>query len=238
MSLPPTGAPLGIGPIGQESAPLRRKLVATLRRLIETGRLPAGQRLIEKDLCSELAVSRTVLREALRELEVDGLLVAGARGLSVAVLSRAEAENIYAVRAALEALVARQFCTRADAAAIAALDATLDALHRAYESDALGTMLDAKLDFYRTLCAGAANPVARDLLDRLNARISLLRARSLADPARKHTSLAEIEALVDALRRRDGVGAAALAERHVAEAARAALAIPPSDPLNAPETHQ
>ncbi|GLK83941.1 GntR family transcriptional regulator [Ancylobacter defluvii] len=238
MSLPPTGTPLGIGPIGQESAPLRRKLVATLRRLIETGRLPAGQRLIEKDLCSELAVSRTVLREALRELEVDGLLVAGARGLSVAVLSRTEAENIYAVRASLEALVARQFCARADAAAVAALDATLDALHRAYEADALGTMLDAKLDFYRTLCAGAANPVARDLLDRLNARISLLRARSLADPARKHASLAEIEALVDALRRGDGVGAAALAERHVAEAARAALTIPPSDPLNAPETHQ
>ncbi|MDR6951367.1 DNA-binding GntR family transcriptional regulator [Ancylobacter sp. 3268] len=238
MSLLPAGAALGIGPIGQESAPLRRKLVAILRRLIETGRLPAGQRLIEKDLCSELAVSRTVLREALRELEVDGLLVAGARGLSVAVLGRAEAENIYAVRAALEALVARQFCRRADSAAIAALDATLGALHRAYEAGTLGSMLDAKLDFYRTLCAGAGNPVARDLLDRLNARISLLRARSLADPARKHASLAEIDALMEALRRRDEDRAAVLAERHVAEAARTALGPPPSNPLNDPETHQ
>ncbi|MCB4769839.1 GntR family transcriptional regulator [Ancylobacter sp. Lp-2] len=243
MSAPPTGSPptgssLGIGPIGQESAPLRRKLVATLRQLIETGRLPAGQRLIEKELCAELAVSRTVLREALRELEVDGLLVAGARGLSVAVLSRAEAENIYAVRAVLEGLTARQFCERADEAALAALAAAHVELRRVYEVGSLSDLLAAKLDFYRTLCAGAANPVAGDLLDRLNARISLLRSRSLADPARKSASRSEIDALVDALHRRDGDRAAALAERHVAAAARVALDPPPSNPLNDPETHQ
>ncbi|MBS7543096.1 GntR family transcriptional regulator [Ancylobacter oerskovii] len=238
MGLPPAGSSLGIGPIGQESAPLRRKLTATLRRLVETGRLAAGQRLIEKDLCAELAVSRTVLREALRELEADGLLVAGARGLSVAVLSRAEAENIYAVRAALEALIARQFCQRADEAARTALGLVHVALRHAYEAGPLGALLDAKLDFYRTLCAGAANPVARDLLDRLNARISLLRARSLADPARKRASLAEIDDLVDALRRRDGDEAALCAERHVAAAARVALGSPASDLSNLPETHQ
>ncbi len=56
----------GLSPLAQESAPLRRKLAATLRRLVETGVLKAGQRVIEKDLCAELEVSRTVLREALR----------------------------------------------------------------------------------------------------------------------------------------------------------------------------
>lgn len=231
-------APLGIGPIGLESAPLRRKLTATLRRLIETGQLPAGQRLIEKDLTAELGVSRTVLREALRELEADGLLVAGARGLSVAVFSREEAENIYAVRAALEALVARQFCERADAAAMQALTGAHAALTRAYAAGALGGILDAKLEFYRTLCAGAANPVARDLLDRLNARISLLRTRSLADPTRLHASLAEIDALVEAIGRREGAQAAECANHHVAQAARAALGAPPSSSLNDPETSQ
>ena len=236
MNAPSVRAPLGIGPIGQQSAPLRRKLVAVLRRLVETGVLAAGQRLIEKDLCAELAVSRTVLREALRELEADGLLAAGPRGLSVAVLDRGEAENIYAVRAALEGLVARQFCARADANAQATLVAAHDALARAYAAGLLSGILDAKLDFYRTLCAGAANPVALDLLDRLNARISLLRARSLADPGRKRASLAEIDALVDALHRRDADRAGELAERHVAQAARAALASP--RPLDHPETAQ
>ena len=231
-------APLGIGPLEQESAPLRRKLTATLRRLIETGRLPAGQRLIEKDLTAELGVSRTVLREALRELEADGLLVAGARGLSVAVLSREEAENIYAVRAALEALVARQFCERADEVAMQALAGAHAALARAYAAGALGGILDAKLDFYRALCAGAANPVARDLLDRLNARISLLRARSLADPARLKASLGEIDALLAAIGRREGARAADCAGRHVAQVAQVALGTPSSSTFNDPETSQ
>ena len=230
--------PLGIGPLNQESAPLRRKLVSTLRRLIETGRLAAGQRLIEKGLTAELGVSRTVLREALRELEADGLLAAGPRGLSVAVLARGEAENIYAVRAALEAVVARQFCQRADEAARAALGQAHATLVRAYGADDLGAVLDAKLAFYAALCAGARNGVARDLLGRLNARISLLRARSLGDPGRKGASAGEIDALVSALLARDAERAAALAERHVASAARAALGNPLSPPSHDPETHQ
>lgn len=231
-------APLGIGPIGQESAPLRRKLVATLRRLIETGVLAAGQRLIEKDLTAELGVSRTVLREALRELEADGLLAAGPRGLSVAVLARGEAENIYAVRAALEAVVARQFCQRADEAARDTLTAAHGTLARAYAAGDLGAILDAKLAFYDALCAGADNSVARDLIGRLNARISLLRARSLADPGRKAASVAEIDALVSALLTRDAARAATLAERHVMAAAEAALGPAPSSPSHDPEIPQ
>ncbi|MQT15623.1 GntR family transcriptional regulator [Segnochrobactrum spirostomi] len=226
-----------IAPIVQESAPLRRKLAATLRRLVETGGLPAGERLFEKDLCAALGVSRTVLREALRELETEGLLVAGPRGLSVAVLGRADAENIYAVRAALEGLVARQFCERADAPAVAALRAAEAALVSAYANGPLPDILDTKLAFYRALCRGAGNDVALELIERLAVRTSLLRARSLNDPARKDASLAEIDALVTALAARDGPRAGRLAERHVANAARAALALTPA-PADDPETHQ
>ncbi len=231
------GTPLGVGPIGHESAPLRRKLVATLRRLVETGRLPAGHRLIEKELCAELGVSRTVLREALRELESEGLLVAGARGLSVAILGRAEAENIYAVRGALEALLARQFCTRAGEAEKAVLRTAHARLAAAYAHGDLAAVLDAKLAFYGALGAGAANPVAGELIERLNARISLLRARSLGDTGRRAASLGEIDELVAALERGEAERAAELAGRHVAAAAHAALGRHPS-PLTQPETHQ
>ncbi|MCK0198921.1 GntR family transcriptional regulator [Ancylobacter sp. 6x-1] len=229
---------LGVGPLAQESAPLRRRLVATLRGLIANGTLPAGRRLIETELCAELRVSRTVLREALRELEADGLLVAGARGLSVAVLSRAEAQNIYAVRRALEGLIARQFCERAPEIALAALALAHRRLIGAYEADDLAGLLDAKLAFYRALCQGAENLVVLELVERLNARISLLRARSLAQPARKNASLAEIGGLVEALIARDADAAEALAARHIANAAAAALGgLPDITPLH-PETAQ
>ncbi len=213
-------APLGIGPLSQESAPLRRKLVATLRRLLETGVLAAGQRLIEKDLTAELGVSRTVLREALRELEADGLLAAGPRGLSVAVLARGEAEKHLCRARGAGGGGRPPVLQRADEAARDTLTAAHGTLARAYAAGDLGAILDAKLAFYEALCAGAENSVARDLLGRLNARISLLRARSLADPGRKVASVAEIDALVSALLARDAARAAALAERHVMAAAQ------------------
>ncbi|TBW41350.1 GntR family transcriptional regulator [Siculibacillus lacustris] len=228
-----TTGPLGIAPLVQESAPLRRRLVAALRRSIETGALAAGERLIEKDLCAELAVSRTVLREALRELESEGLVSAGARGLFVTRLDRAEAENLYAVRAALEALMARQFCERADADDVVSLRAASADLARAYGDDDLAAALEAKRAFYRRLALGARNELSLELLARLDSRAGLLRRRSLADPRRRAASLAEIAALIDALERRDGAAAAELAERHVAAAAAVALTsfdVTPSHP--------
>src|SRR5262245_48289041 len=85
-----------------ESAPLRRKISASLRQAIEQGSLKPGERLVEKDLCRELNVSRTSLREAFRELESEGILVNHPRGMVVAQVTDHEASNIYKVRAALE----------------------------------------------------------------------------------------------------------------------------------------
>lgn len=213
----------GLTPLAQESAPLRRKLAATLRRLVETGVLKAGQRVIEKDLCAELEVSRTVLREALRELESEGLLTAGPRGLFVMLLNRQEAENLYAVRASLEGLVAAQFCENADDADMALLKQAAERLEQSYNGEELDALLIAKRAFYTRLCAGARNTIVLDLLERLNSRTSQLRTLSLSVPARKIASIAEIRELVAALMRRDSIRARALAEAHVKNAGRVAL---------------
>ncbi|WP_181703335.1 GntR family transcriptional regulator [Chthonobacter albigriseus] len=220
--------------IPREHAPLRRRLVTTLRRLVESGDLPAGRQLVEKDLCERFGVSRTVLRESLRELEVDGLLTPGRRGLVVSTIDRTEAENVYAVRGALEALAAREFCARAEAMDVQALRTALDRLKAAYAADLVADILAAKQHFYAALLAGARNPVTTELLGRLTARTGLLRGRSLADRNRRVASLAEIEALTEALAARDAARAAELAARHVSAAAKAALST--FDP--APKRHE
>ena len=84
---------LALVPLKLEAAPLRRKISAALRRAIATGELKPGDRLVEKDLCQELNVSRTSLREALRELQAEKLLVAVPRGLVVADHSTAWARG-------------------------------------------------------------------------------------------------------------------------------------------------
>ncbi len=207
----------------QEPAPLRRKISASLRRAIETGAFAPGARLVEKDLCRELNVSRTSLREALRELETEGLLVRGTRGIAVVQITEDEARNIYRVRAALEGIVAEEFALRAADKDLAALDSVLEALTRAYSANDFPSIISEKDRFYEVLCIGAGNLVILDILNRLNMRINRLRSLSRSDPVRGIASLREIKAIAAALKRRDPERAKAAAIHHVEMAAEAAL---------------
>lgn len=215
----------GLEPVVQESAPLRRKIAASLRRGVQTGALRPGARLVEKDLCQELNVSRTSLREALRELEAEGLLATGPRGVVVARITEDEARNIYLVRAALEGLVAEQFAERAGQKDLKDLGAVVDALERAYEASDFASIGSEKDRFYEILCVGAGNLIVLDLLTRLNSRINRLRSLSRSNPTRGATSLREIKAIAGALEVRDAAGAKAAAVAHVEQAAAAAFTI-------------
>lgn len=219
----PALANSGLGPVVQEAAPLRRKIAASLRRAMQMGTLPPGTRLVEKELCRDLNVSRTSLREALRELEADGLLARGPRGVMVAPITEDEARNIYSVRAALEGLVAEQFATLANAQDLSALAAVVDALGRAYADNDFPAIVSEKDRFYEVLCVGAGNMVVLDLLTRINSRINRLRSLSRSDPVRGEASLREIRALAQALEARDPQRSRAAAAFHVEKAAEAAL---------------
>jgi DNA-binding GntR family transcriptional regulator len=210
-------------PLKLEAAPLRRKITAALRRAIETGELKPGDRLVEKDLCENLNVSRTSLREALRELQAEKLLVAEPRGLVVAEISDEDAANIYQVRAALEGLVAAQFAQAANALDVETLKSALNHLEDAYRAKDFEKILDAKKDFYDAICLGAKNAVVRDLLDHLGNRINQLRSTSREDDKRWIASLAELKKLAGALFARNPKAARAAAIKHVDAAALAVL---------------
>jgi DNA-binding GntR family transcriptional regulator len=218
-----SGSDLGLVPVHQEAAPLRRRVSSALRRAIEVGTLPPGSRLIEKDLCAKLNVSRTSLREAMRELETEGLLTMGPKGLFVAQISIDEALNIYAVRAELEGLLVKQFVDRADDEAMGRLATLASRLEEAFRSDAIDEILAAKAEFYELLCSGARNAVMLELLRSLNTRVNRLRFASLSRPNRAAASIREIRSLVEALRRRDAIGAREIALAHINAAAHAAL---------------
>lgn len=204
-----------------EFAPLRQKIIAALRRAIELGVLRPGERLVEKDLCSQLNVSRTCLREALRELEAHRVVSnSSVRGLMVTPLTREDAVNIYRVRAELEALIAEQCIERADRDGLDALHKAAEGLKKAYESHDLETILDAKKDYYDAFCAGAKNPVVFDLLMTLHLRTSQLRASSLARPQRQRESIIEIDTLFSAIEAGDVEAARAAARAHVENATR------------------
>lgn len=210
-------------PLRQEPAPLRNQIIAALRGAIESGTLKPGERLVDRELCERLGVSRTSLREALRELQAIGVFSSDNRGLSVAVLTPDEAKNIYAVRGVVEALVADQFTEKASDQELELLTDLADQLKAAYASGAVQEIMRRKRALYNHLCLGARNTIALDIIDRLTLRTSSLRSRSLSREERQKQSIGEIDTIVAAINARDSSAAAAAAAAHVEHAARSAL---------------
>lgn len=211
-------------PIRLIQAPLRGKIIDTLRSAIEAGGLEPGMRLVERDLCEKLGVSRTALREALRELQADGVIGHSDTGrLIVAPLDRSEAENAYRIRGALEALAVAQFIEKAGERQYENVARLGEALLDAYRIGEVATILGAKRAFYDAICVGAGNPLAFAMINRLVLRTSSLRRRSLSRRQRQAQSIVEIAALLQAMARRDIDAARIAAERHVQEAALSAF---------------
>lgn len=211
-------------PVRQEAAPLRQKIISSLRRAIEIGILAPGDRLIEKDLCEQLDVSRTSLREALRQMQAEGVLShSSSRSLTVASISAEDAENIYRIRSVLEPLVVEQFIESADDNSLKSLRLESEAMRHAFSSADVEQVMAAKRALYDRICTGARNPIAFDIINRLTLQTSQLRSRSLMRPERQRQSMMEIEALVGAIEARNVEAARRIAKMHVVNAARSAL---------------
>src|SRR6056297_3546276 len=101
---------------------LRDQVLAKLREAIITGVYRPGERMLERELCEMLGVSRTSVREALRQLEIEELVEVGPRGRPFVALMTAErARHIYEFREVLECAAAPLFIARAPEAAFAEL---------------------------------------------------------------------------------------------------------------------
>jgi GntR family transcriptional regulator, trigonelline degradation regulator len=208
------------------AAPLRKQVIRRLHDAIVGLEYAPGERLVERELCERYGVSRTVIREALRHLEAEGLvsLVAN-RGPVVSSTSYEDARALYEVRAALESLAARFAAERGTRAQKKRIARSLERVAAAYEKGVLIDQLSAKDDFYREICESASNPVIASMLSNIQARVQVLRGLSLQVPGRSAESLAELEELVAAIDRGDADTAADLATKHVERAATIALGL-------------
>jgi GntR family transcriptional regulator, trigonelline degradation regulator len=198
---------------------LRELALAKMRESILTFHFEPGVRLVERDLCAQLGVSRTVVREVLRHLESEGLVtILPNRGPIVAETSPEEALQIYEIRSALEGLAARACAERGDGEIAAALQRTLETIRAAYAAKDLAGVLAATTEFYRLLFQGADKDVAWGIVSALTLRINRLRSMTIKSAGRDVSGPDEMQTIVDAVRRRDGDAAAEAAQRHVERA--------------------
>lgn len=225
----------------REAAPLRRQVVELLRAAIVAAEFVPGQRLVERVLCDRYGVSRTVVREALRQLESEGLVaMVPQRGPVVATVTEADAIALYEVREVLEALAGRAFAERAQPAQRSELRRRFAAVDAALTSGDLAAMLVAKDAYYDALLDGAGNDVVRGTLRGVHARTSLLRGLTLQAPGRTAHTRRELWAITTAACDGDADAAWAACTAHVRSAAAVALvqlrSRPPHDTTGHPAT--
>jgi DNA-binding GntR family transcriptional regulator len=220
--------------IDRSTLSLRQQVIERLRDAVISGSLSPGQRLTERELTDSLGVSRTVVREALRQLEAEGLIeVIPNRGPVVRALTAAEAKDIYRIRAVLQGLAAWEFVENASEEQHAALRRALEAVIAAYDARDAERTVATKTEFYECLYAGAASETLSSMLAMLRARMWRWRTLGLAHPLRSeersHESIENLRAIVDAISRRDGDEAERITRVEASQAAEEVLRLLAAD---------
>lgn len=191
------------------------------RRLLEeirAGRLAAGDRLRETELAERLGVSRTPVREAIRQLEADGLVTHVPRqGASVRGLDYAEVMELYEMRAVLEGTAARLAARAASEIEIDELATLNEELVRA---GATPQAYDLNRQFHAALLDAAKNRFLTRSIQGLQKALMILGPTTLTAPERAERAVEEHRAVLDALIARDGVRAEAAMRAHIEAAQR------------------
>jgi GntR family transcriptional regulator, trigonelline degradation regulator len=221
--------------IERSAAPLRHQVADRLRQSITSGRLQPGARLIERELIARMGVSRTVIRETLRELESEGLIaMIPNKGPVVRELTLAEAADLYSIRALLEGLAARLFVARAEPSHLARLARALDLTAKAYKRGDPARIFETKDVFYSVFFEGAGSETLSLMIGTLHGRISRWRRLGLGhpqrSPSRSRETIRNLRALVAALRKRDPDLAERIIRHEVTRAAAEVTRLLPGAP--------
>ncbi|MET0517856.1 MAG: GntR family transcriptional regulator [Burkholderiaceae bacterium] len=202
--------------VEMSSLALHDQVMARLRTLLVEGRIAPGAKLNERELCEQLHVSRTPLREAIKLLAAEGLVdLLPNRGAVAVKLTEADVMHSFEVLAALEGLSGELAAQRIGDAGIN----ELRALH--YEMMACHARRDLS-GYYRlnarihgAINEAAGNPVLAQSYRAINARVQSLRFRTNQDEAKWTRALAEHQQMIDALAARDAPGLRAILIQHL-----------------------
>lgn len=214
---------LFLTPIPREQRTLREIAMDHLRNAILKLELKPGDRLIERNLCAQLGVSRTIIREAIRGLEGEGLLSKDIRGPIVRQPTRQELEQIYELRAILESMAAAHCAARASDSQIATLSKCLEEIDRCYSEKNTLEIIRYTDDFYEKMFLFAECTVAWELVQKLKGRISVYRSITISSTNRKNSGMTEMHAILNAIKKRDAKKASIASSHHIETASGIAL---------------
>ena len=201
------------------SKPLRELVFESLREAIISGTLPPSERLMEIQLAEEMGVSRTPVREAIRKLELEGLVVMIPRkGAYVAGMSIKDIVDVFEIRGALEGLAAELASERVTDDELESMERYLVKISEEIESGDLSKVVETDTDFHTLIYKASRNARLSQIISNLREQIQRFRTTSLSFPGRMKIALEEHRKIVEAISSRDGELARRLAQEHIENA--------------------
>jgi DNA-binding GntR family transcriptional regulator len=196
--------------------------LSRLRQAILDGRFEPGEKLDQALIASELGVSRTPLREAIKVLAMEGFLeIRSYRGVYISVITKEDVENIYEIRRIIESEIARQVTPLLSDAVLRHLETLLNKKGAQSATWNERWHYDIDQEFHGTLVGNCRNKLFKVILDGLNNRIVRVRSFALRQSG-THLELSHKEHLdiLRALKKRDAEAAAKMVERHLRSSAK------------------
>lgn len=196
--------------------PLRDVVFNTLRQAILKGELKPGERLMEIALADRLGVSRTPIREALRKLELEGLVVMiPRRGAQVADITEKDLNDVLEVRIALETLAIEKACKRMNEEQIEKLWRAAKEFQETTADGNLVRLAEADVAFHEVIYQAADNVILNQVLNNLREQIYRYRVEYLKDEEMRNQLVKEHEMLYEAIKERDAKKAQEISFRHI-----------------------
>jgi DNA-binding GntR family transcriptional regulator len=199
--------------------PLREIVFEHLREAIISGNLRPGERLMELQLAEEMGVSRTPVREAIRKLELEGLVIMVARrGAYVSDLSIRDIAETFEIRAALESMAAGLAAQRITPDELEQLERALVKIGESIEKNSMEEIIRSDEEFHAILFCASRNQRLSQIVSNLREQIARFRATSLSTPGRFKAVFQEHKNIVEAISERDSTLAQNLAKEHIENA--------------------
>ena len=187
-----------------EYLPLRDVVFNTLRQAILKGELAPGERLMEIQLAQKLGVSRTPIREAIRKLELEGLvLMIPRRGAEVARISEKSLKDVLEVRLGLEELAVRIACQRITEEELEELEQAVKEFEEAMKRDDLGALAAADVKVHEVIYGSTHNKRLVQIISNIREQMYRYRVEYLKDVESRKTLVEEHYAVYRALKARN-----------------------------------
>lgn len=196
--------------------PLRDVVFNTLRQAILTGELKPGERLMEIHLANKLGVSRTPIREAIRKLELEGLVtMIPRRGAEVAQITGKSLQDVLEVRRSLDALCAELACERISDAELLSLKEACTRFEEAIKTQNSRTIAEADVALHDIIIQATGNRRLVQLVNNLAEQMYRYRFEYIKDFSMHPRLIEEHRAIYEAIKNKDKKAAAQAAVTHI-----------------------